>query len=225
MHGELEVVKEYADSLGLALPPSALEHLDRYLVELLAWGSRVNLVGSMDPQSIAVDHFCDAVAAVAGTSIPSGASIVDIGSGAGLPGIPVAILRPDLRVTLVDAQRKRVAFLEHVRDQVALDYEVIWARAETLASDSHHLDHYTAAFERAVAPLARSVGLVLPLVSAGGLAVFMKGSTASREADEADGRIRSLGGNIETARTYILPGATPKTRTLVLVRKTVRAIS
>jgi len=220
---ELEVVKEYAHSLGLTLPQIASEQFDRYLGALIDWGSRMNLIGSTNPSAIAIDHFCDAVAVVAATAsnVPIGARVVDVGSGAGFPGIPIAILRPDLRVTLIEAQRKRVAFLEHVRSHVACDYEVVWARAEAVALDADHLDRYDAAFERAVAPLASAVGLVLPLVAVGGIAVFMKGPKAYLDADAAltVERILGLGGRIEATHTYTLPGATPKTRTLVFVRK------
>jgi 16S rRNA (guanine527-N7)-methyltransferase len=221
---ELEIARRYADALRLPVPPNAYEQLQRYLEALLEWGKRVNLIGSVDARTVVVVHFCDAMAAVAIASPPSGGCLVDVGSGAGLPGIVIAALRPDLRVTLVEPRRKRVAFLEHVRTVVDVGYDVVMARAEDLIDDTRHRDRYDVAVERAVAPIARSVELVLPLVVGGGLAVFMKGSNAAQEVQrlEASSQVlHRLQGGVDGFRSYDLPGEQPRSRTIVLVRRVV----
>jgi 16S rRNA (guanine(527)-N(7))-methyltransferase RsmG len=221
---EIEIVRSYAASLTFPISSQTLERLNRYLEALLDWGTRINLVGSVDARSIVADHFCDAAAAVALSSVTDGSRIVDVGSGAGLPGIPIAIMRPDLRVTLVEAMRKRCAFLDHVRALLATDWKIVWARAESLARNPEYADAFDVAFERAVAPIERSARLVLPLVSAGGLAVFMKGSSVLRRTEELGRIMEPLGGHIEVVHQYDLPNASPqrRTRVLVLVRKVVR---
>jgi 16S rRNA (guanine527-N7)-methyltransferase len=219
VRAEISIVSHYADSLGLSLSQSTLEQLDRYLHALLDWGGRINLVGSTTARSIVIDHFCDAVAAVAGSTIPVDAHVVDVGSGAGLPGIPVAIVRADLRVTLVEAIRKRSAFLEHARAEIDATWTVIWGRAELLARDPKHREQYDVALERAVAPIQKSVSLVLPFVSEGGLAVFMKGAKVVDEIVEIERAVEPLGGTIEATHSYTLPGGAKKVRTLVMVRK------
>jgi 16S rRNA (guanine527-N7)-methyltransferase len=221
---EIEIVRSYADSLTLPLSSQTLERLNRYLEALLEWGGRINLVGSVDAHSIVADHFCDAVAAVALSSVADRSRIVDVGSGAGLPGIPIAVMRPDLLVTLVEAMRKRCAFLEHVRALLATDWKIVWARAESLGQIPEYAGAFDVAFERAVAPIERSARLVLPLVSAGGMAVFMKGSNVVRDASGLGRVMEPLGGRIEAVHPYALPNASPqrRPRVLVLVRKVVR---
>ena len=222
MRAELSIVGQYADSLNLPLSESVLERLDRYLSLLLEWGTRINLVGSTSARAVIVDHLCDAVAVVARTTIPPSVLAVDVGSGAGLPGIPIALMRPDLRLTLVDAMRKRIAFLEHVRNELVGDWDIIWGRAESLALDSSHRERYAVAFERALAPMERSARLVLPFVSVGGRAIFMKGPTVSHEFianPNLEDDIAILGGAVPIFLTYSLPDEPGRVRTIVEVRR------
>jgi 16S rRNA (guanine527-N7)-methyltransferase len=222
VHPELSIVVEYGNSLNVQVSDYALDRLDRYLDLLLEWGSRLNLVGSTNARTIALDHFCDAVAVVGHIVIPDGARVIDVGTGAGLPGIPIALIRPDIALTLVDAMRKRIAFLEHTRNELSSNWDIVWGRAEVVSRDIKYRGGYDVAIERAVAPLERSAGLVLPFVSERGLAIFMKG-LAVLDTGIGRGQNRSaichLGGSIENMHSYSLPSTPGKVRTLVSVRK------
>lgn len=220
MNPALSELESGAAALGLRVSPEALVAFDHYLDELLAWRSRLNLTAASSPQDLVRLHFLDSLLVLAAAALPVACRVADVGSGAGFPGLPLKITRPDLRVTLIEASRRRVAFLEHVREALDLsDLAVVWARAEELAHRPAHREAFQAVVTRAAAAIGASAELCLPLVEVGGVAVLLRGPRASGEARAVWGLVEALGGTIEVCQVIVLPG-TDRKRAALVVRKT-----
>lgn len=152
---------------------------------------------------------------------PDRCDVVDVGSGAGFPGVPIKIARPDLHVTLIEASRRRVAFLEHVRNILVLDnLRVEWGRAEVLARQRGFREAFTITVERAVARLAVSVELCLPLLRVDGQAVLLKGPAVLGELRVAEPLIGVLGGSVENVTRRVLPDGEHESVVVVLRKRT-----
>lgn len=170
-----------------------------------------------DPFQAARLHIADSLL-VLRADIPLGASLIDIGSGAGLPGIPLAIVRPDLRVTLLESEKRKAAFLEVAAGELALEVGVVPRRAEEFAHDPGGRERYDVAAARAVAPLAPLLELTLPFVRVGGNAVLLKGPGVQREMLSSDRAREVLGGGRTVQIRGVLAGG--EDRRIVVVSKT-----
>jgi 16S rRNA (guanine527-N7)-methyltransferase len=191
--------------LTAIFPPSRLPLLEAYADLLATVGVTRGLIGPREVPRLWDRHLvnCGLLAPL----VPADATVADLGSGAGLPGVVLAIARPDLRVTLVEPMARRVSFLEEVRDRLGLDaVEVVRARAESWA-DAPHFDVVTA---RAVAALPKLVTWALPLVAEGGVLLAMKGSSAADEVEAAAEELRRLGARAEVV-TSSVPGSSVTT--------------
>jgi 16S rRNA (guanine527-N7)-methyltransferase len=174
------MIRDAAGRLGVAISPTATELFAVHARELLRWNQKINLTAITDPAAVAVKHFVDAVAAL--RVLPPGGSLLDVGSGAGFPGIPIKIARPALRVTLVDAVRRKVNFLNHLIRTLALEQTAArHVRVEALAVDRRQAGGYDVVVCRAFADLAAFVAVGLPLLAPGGRLVALKGRTAEAE--------------------------------------------
>ena len=174
-----------AAQLGVTLAPVMVEQLGSYLAQLLAMNELMNLTAIADPVAAWAKHGLDSLTlAPLLAALPAGAELVDIGSGGGVPGIPLAIVRPDLRVTLVEATQKKAHFLDAVTRALGLANVTVRAeRAEqVIATSAGRFDVVTA---RAVAKLAKLLPLTAPLAKANGLLLFIKGQRADEELAEA----------------------------------------
>lgn len=169
-----------AAALGVALSDAQVDKLLRYLTLLVRWNARLGLTSLREPEDIIRVHFADALCALT-VPIPSAAHLIDVGSGAGLPGIPVQIARPDLAVTLLESSRRKVAFLERVALDLGLMLRIELARAEVAGQQRHLREAFDIAVTRAVARLAVACELTLPFVRIGGRGVFLKGPRVSPE--------------------------------------------
>jgi 16S rRNA (guanine527-N7)-methyltransferase len=190
----------------------------RYLELLLEWNTRVNLTAIRDPHEAVVKHFLDSLTLA--PLLPGREfSMVDVGTGAGFPGMVVKILRPDVRLTLLDSLKKRLAFLEAVSGELGLDaVETLHARAEDAGRDARYREKFDVAAARAVADVRTLSELCLPLVRVGGRFLAMKGPRAEGEQDAAAGAQRKLGGTYEGAHLVALP-FTQDSRTVLVIRK------
>jgi 16S rRNA (guanine527-N7)-methyltransferase len=181
-----------AAALGLTLSPEQRLRLERYLALVEEWRARVQLTGAGSAEAASV--------LVAGALcvlpfVPESGRLADLGSGAGVPGIPIAVMRPRLRVVLTDAARKKAAFLEIAARDLALDsVDVLQARAEDLGRDPAHRDRYDVVTARALAPVRVLAEYALPLLRVGGDAVLAKGRGAQDEVRAAARALRLLGG-------------------------------
>ena len=178
-------------ALGVSLDASMLGKLGSYLARLLAMNEQMNLTGIVDPHEVWEKHALDALTILPELrSLPRGARVVDVGSGGGVPGIPLAIARPDLRVTLIEATKKKCEFLAAISDALELDgLEVRAARAEDLVRGELR-GAFDAVTARAVAPLVRLLPLTAPFAKPGGLVVLIKGQRADEELLQAEKVLR-----------------------------------
>ncbi|NWF82088.1 MAG: 16S rRNA (guanine(527)-N(7))-methyltransferase RsmG [Chloroflexi bacterium] len=204
-------------SWGLPLSADQLRQFARYADELLAWNAHTNLTAITDREAIYVRHFLDSLV-LARFWGDAPASLVDIGTGAGFPGVPLKILRPPLALTLVDSVGKKTAFLRHLVAVLGLDQvRVITGRAEELGRDPREREQYDVVTARAVADLRVLAEYALPLLRVGGVLLAPKGAEAATEAAAARRACALLGGALEQVAPVELPGIEP--RTLVVVRK------
>ncbi len=205
-----------ATRLGLSLKSSDLQALRRYRDELLRWSERTNLTALRNPGHLVRDGLLDSLACL--NSIPASVTTaVDIGSGAGFPAIPIALIRRDIRFTLVEAVRRKTTFLRHICRMLELEgVQVVWARAEDVAREAGHKGSYDLAMARAAAHPSRQALLAAPFLTAGG--IFLGQLGASCPTVELEEHLQALGLAVatETPLPDFLGG--PRRR-LVILRK------
>lgn len=214
----LTQLQEAARAVGAALTDAQAEQLVRYRDLLLEWNARFNLTAITDDESIVARHFADSLSVL--PVLSAGAlTLLDVGTGAGLPGIPLKIARPDLRVTLMDGTGKKVAFCQAVIDNLRLTgIRALHGRAEEAAHQREHRERYDAVVARALAPMRTLLEYLLPFTSVGGCCIAMKGSDAQIETEQAAHAIGVLGGELARVQAVTLPNL-PDQRALVVIRK------
>jgi len=199
-------------SVGITLSSQQSDILARYVELVLDWRARANLTGVRTQEEGARVLVLDAFGCL--VALPQRGSIVDLGSGAGTPGIPIAVARPDVCVVLVEASRKKAGFLEVVLRELELaNAEVLQTRAETLGRSPAHRGRHDAVTARALASIPVLAEYALPLLRIGGVAVFLKGSGAAVQARRAAGAVAILGGEVQAEDPVLAP------RPLVVLRK------
>lgn len=204
---------------GLQLTPEQLQMFTRYYELLLEWNKKMNLTAITDADEVAVKHMIDSLSVYERDLFPQGCRVVDVGTGAGFPGIPLKIMRPDLQVTLLDSLQKRLTFLQAVIDELQLGgMELVHARAEDASNQPVRREVYQVATSRAVARLNILSELCLPLVAVGGVFIAMKGAQYQEEVADAQRAIQLLGGKIESVKPIQLPGISDK-RAIICIRK------
>jgi 16S rRNA (guanine527-N7)-methyltransferase len=186
-------IEAAAQTLGLCLNPAHLAAFERYIALVLEWRGRLNLTGARTAEDAARVLVLDGLSGL--SYLPTGGAIVDLGSGAGSPGLLIAVLRPEARVVLVEASRRKAAFLALAGRELGLaNVDVRQARAEDLGRDPGHRGRYDGATARALAPLPVVLELVLPLLRHGGVAVLPRGRDAEAELASGEPVARLLGG-------------------------------
>lgn len=190
-----EAVRELL-ALQITLDDSALQKLGRYLDRLLQANQQFNLTAIKDRDQAWRRHIIDSLTLLGGLEeMPAGSSLIDVGSGGGLPGIPLAIARPDLQVTLLESTGKKAAFLDRCAKELPLpNVQVLNTRAETAGHDGRYRQQFDLGVCRAVGPLREVMEYVMPLVKVNGRMLAMKGAKAEQELDEAADAIDLLGG-------------------------------
>ena len=211
-----DYLKEKAADYGITLAPEMLEQLDAYAELLVDWNQRMNLTAITEPQEIVIKHFLDSLLLAAVTEIPQGGSLVDVGTGAGFPGVPMKILRPDLELTLLDSLNKRLIFLEALCNELGITAQRVHARAEE-AGRGQLRERFDLATARAVAPLSQLCEYCLPLVKLGGRFVALKGPEVEQEARQSEKAIALLGGRLLEIRRLELPDGS--SRSFVIIEK------
>ncbi len=185
----------------------------RYYELLAEHNGRVNLTAITDPESVCEKHFADSL--LANELIPAGADCIDVGTGAGFPGIPLMIVRGDIGMTLVDAIAKRVAFLELVCSELGLNASCIHARAEDLGHVSRYRERFDVALTRAVASAAVLAELTVPLLKVGGVSIMYKGAAHDQELEGCQSAFNKLNAKGEVIQRSVLWGR----RCLLMARK------
>lgn len=173
----------------------AVKRLERYAELLVEWNEKINLTAIVDPQGIAIKHFLDCLYIFKYVDIPHGASVIDIGTGAGFPGVVMKIARPDIKLTLMDSLQKRINFLDTVCDDLGLEVTTVHSRAEDIKPQMR--EGYDFAVARAVANMRVLSEYCIPFVKVNGSFIAMKGASAAEEMKEAEKAIKTLGGEIK----------------------------
>ena len=218
-----EKLRVLAEGEGIPLSPEALARFDRYAELLCEWNEKINLTAITAPEEIVTKHFLDSLLLLQSAQPERGASLIDVGTGAGFPSLPCKLARDDLRVTLLDSLNKRVLFLQEVTRELGLaegnaaPVECVHFRAEEAGQAPDYREQYDLATARAVAHLRELSEYCLPFVKAGGRFVALKGADVEQELAEAKPAIKLLGGQVERVDEKKLPDGSG--RSLIAIRK------
>jgi len=211
-----DVLQTGAAALGVPLSAGDADRLEHYWAAVEAKNRVMNLTAITGEDDAARLHFLDCVGLL--SVCPARGAVLDVGTGAGFPGVPLAVLCPDARLTLLDATEKKLRFVDETCRALAIPAACLAGRAEELGRDGLYRERFDVVVSRAVARLSLLAELCLPFVRPGGLFVAMKGAGAEEELAEAANALALLGGEPAEIRTYAIPGA-DVTRHAVIVRK------
>ena len=205
------------DKLGINLSEIQLKQFYNYMNLLIEWNKKVNLTAITEPDEIILKHFVDSL--TISKYISDGTKVVDVGTGAGFPGIPLKIVRQDVDITLLNSLQKRINFLDEVINELDLEkITTIHSRVEDLAKIKEYREKIDLAVSRAVANLSTLLEYMLPFVKENGLCICMKGPNITQEVEDSKKAIEILGGKIEKIEKINLPGSEIE-RNIILIRK------
>ncbi|EGO65079.1 16S rRNA (guanine(527)-N(7))-methyltransferase RsmG [Acetonema longum] len=208
-----------AAEYGLQLATGQLEAFTMYYQLLIEWNEKMNLTAIREPEEVAVKHMVDSLTCYDPKYFPTGCRVMDVGTGAGFPGLPLKIFRPDIKLTLLDSLNKRLLFLQEVVQRLDLTGTVtVHSRAEEGARQPKYREQFDVALSRAVARLNVLTELCLPYVKTGGHFIALKGAQYQQETEEAAAAIRVLGGRLAETRPVTLPGL-PDSRAVIYIKK------
>lgn len=202
---------------GMGCSQEQNEQFTRYAQLLLEWNEKMNLTAITQPREIAVKHFADSVALLSFIQFPKNARVIDIGTGAGFPGIPLKIMQQEIDLSLLDSLNKRVTFLQQVAHELNIPITAYHSRAEDGGRNNRLREKFDVAVSRAVAPLNILAEYCIPYTKVGGKFLAMKGPNAEEEIMNAKAAIETLGGKIAEIKEYKL--ADDYSRTLIIIEK------
>lgn len=210
-------LQNQAQKIDINLTNKQLNEFYTYMNLLIEWNKNINLTAITEPEEIIKKHFIDSL--TISKNIQKDSSIIDVGTGAGFPGIPLKIVREDINVVLLDALNKRLNFLnEVVKENKLENIETVHFRAEEIGKNKKYREKYDIATSRAVAQLNILAEYLLPLVKIGGKCICMKGSNVEEELKNSKKAINLLGGEIEKIEEFILPDSDIK-RNVIIIKK------
>ena len=202
----MERLRNYCNELGITLDDTAIFRFDKYMRTVLEWNQKINLTSITDENEFIIKHFYDSLTLLHTLDIKDGAKVIDVGTGAGFPGVPLKIARPDIELTLLDSLNKRLVFLqENVLNSLDLTAEIIHGRAEEISRQSDYREMFDFAVSRAVANLSSLSEYCIPFVKVGGVFAAMKGPESSEEIKNAANAIKTLGGKVDIVENFTLP--------------------
>lgn len=217
---EMDLLYRRARALGLALTSGQLASFQTYYEELMAWNERFNLTTITEYEEVQIRHFLDSLSCLLALDLDVNESLscIDVGAGAGFPGLPLKIVWPRLSLTLLESTGKKVTFLQHLIERLQVEEaKAIKGRAEELGRDPAHRENYDLVLARAVASLPVLVEYTLPFCRLGGMVIAQKGTEAQAEAEAAKPGMAILGGQLRGVQAVPLPGLTE--RHLVVIDK------
>ena len=214
---DYEFAKPLFSQYNLHVSHETYQKLEKYAAFLVDYNEKVNLTAITDSEGILKKHFIDSLLLhqLCPDAFPDGGKVLDIGSGAGFPGAPLALIREDLQITLLDSLQKRITFLDALRDLLGLHYQTVHGRAEQFAKNADFRERFDIVTARAVAALPTLAEYALPYVRTGGFWIAMKGP--GEEMKPALQAIRVLGGQLEKTLNYALPDG--EERVIYVVKK------
>lgn len=213
----VKIMEEKLKNLGVRFFVEQLEQFFDYMNLLIEWNEKMNLTAIIEPEEIILKHFIDSITIL--KDIEDESRVVDVGTGAGFPGIPLSIMNPTLKVTLVDSLNKRLVFLQEVVNKLNLkNVEIVHARAEEFGQNKEYREKFDIATSRAVANLSTLSEYLIPLVKINGKVISMKASEAEEEINQAKKAIEILGGKIQKIDKFNLPQSDIG-RTVITIKK------
>ncbi len=212
-----QLLTENLDTLAIPYTKEQLSALEQYAALLVEWNQKMNLTAITSPDGIAVLHFADSLTLMKSLSLSDGARVLDVGTGAGFPAIPLKIFCPQADLTMMDSLNKRLTFLSQVLGDLSLKGTLLHARAEEAAHQSNMREQFDVVTARAVAALPVLCEYCLPFVKVGGIFAAMKGPSCKEELDAAQSAIAKLGGKIERVDEYTLSDGSR--RFIAIIRK------
>lgn len=213
------LVRFSRELLGLELSPEVQRAFGAYADLLLEWNARINLTAITDPEAIEVRHFLDSLSVALAVRFGPGQRVIDVGTGAGFPGLPLRLVFPFIQLTLLEATTKKTEFLTLLVERLKLDnVRVLNRRAEEAGQEPPTREHYDTVLARAVAPMPVLGEYLLPLCRVGGQCVALKGENAAAEIQQAENALRILGGRVKKLVPVELPQVA-ETHHLVIIEK------
>ena len=214
---DTNLLKTEAEKYGVILDDTALSRFDTYGRMLVEWNEKINLTAITDSYGVTVKHFLDSLTLFNFADIPEGASVIDVGTGAGFPGVAMLIARPALKVTLLDSTGKKLKVIEDILSNIGLEANILHMRAEEAGRKAEYRENFDFATARAVANLRELSEYCLPFVKVGGKFISLKAAKAQEEIDGAKKAIKLLGGKIAKAEIFELLDAGE--RNIIIIEK------
>ncbi len=215
-----EELAKAAAEYGINLSSTQMEQYNRYFELLVEWNEKINLTAITEPKEVAIKHMIDSITAYDENLFKDGTTVIDVGTGAGFPGLPLKIFCPEIKLTLMDSLNKRIKFLQTVVEELGLkEVECVHARAEEGARNKKYRESFDIAVSRAVARLPILCEYCLPFVKKGGHFIALKGMQYHDEAEEAAKAIKVMGGSRTEIRPVKLPELDDK-RAVITITKT-----
>ena len=215
-----EELQKAAAEYGINLTETQIAQYNRYFELLIEWNEKINLTAITAPKDVAIKHIIDSITAYDAALFQAGTTVIDVGTGAGFPGLPLKIFCPEIKLTLMDSLNKRIKFLQTVVEELGLkDVECVHARAEEGARNKKYRESFDIAVSRAVARLPVLCEYCLPFVKKGGHFIALKGMQYNDEAEEAVKAIKVMGGSRTEIRPVKLPEIDDK-RAVIIINKT-----
>lgn len=212
-----EALRQKAAMFHVKLDETALERFADYARLLQDWNEKINLTAITDTDEILTKHFLDSLTVLPLLQLPQGAKLIDVGTGAGFPGLALLIARPDLQVTLLDSTKKKLTVLEDILEKLDLSATLLHLRAEDAGHETTLREQFDVVTARAVANLRELSEYCLPFVRVGGVFAAMKSANAETELAEAKTALRLLSGNVARVESFSLDDA--GTRTVIMIEK------
>ncbi len=206
-----------AEKLGISLTDEQLSLFEKLSELLVEQNKTMNLTAITDPDGIAVKHFADSISALSAYDFAEGAKVLDVGTGAGFPSIPLLITRPDLQMTMIDSTAKKLRYVASTVESLGLSAEVLHTRAEEAGQNKEYRESFDIVCSRAVAALNVLCEYCLPFVKVGGVFLAMKAAKVQEEIADAKNSIKTLGGKIIAEKSFSLSDGGE--RTIVVIKK------
>lgn len=212
-----DLLHREAERFGTTLDETAIERLNIYASLLVQRNKVMNLTAITDKRGMALKHFADSLSLFGFVSPDEGSSVIDVGTGAGFPGLVLLISRPDIRLTLLDSTKKKLSFISDVLNEIGLSAELLHARAEEAGQNPLYREKYDLVTARAVANLRELSEYCLPFARVGGVFAAMKGAKAAPELNDAQAALRRLGGQLERCVNFEIEDCGE--RSIIIIKK------